>query len=102
MALGRYGAASEIAGWFLSESQHEYANYQEFLGDLKEWLENIYLTGNTELRTAIVTGALEHILEQPRWRKVFEDWRDHPILCQAYREAMEWAEYWDTHEIPDK
>lgn len=90
-SLSRYGVAHAVHEWFEAAPPGESVNSQGFLGKLKAWMAARYTTGDEEVRSAIVAGALEHILEEPRWRAFFADWRDHPVLSRAYNAAMEWA-----------
>lgn len=92
-SLTRYEAARDIAHQFKVEFNNEDKDYEDFLIQIKDMLANVYLTGDDKLRKVIVQNILKYILREPRWRAMFEDWRDHPILCHAYREAMEWAEH---------
>lgn len=101
--LSRYQAAREVLSWFRF-AKPEWLE-DGFLQRVKEWLKDIYLTGDEDTRTAVVTGALEHILEEPRWEDFFADWRTQPELSTAYQEAMEYAEWQrlrngETHDRP--
>jgi hypothetical protein len=87
----KYGAAHEMARWFSQAPAGEHT----LLVRAKDLLKRVYVAGDAETQTAVITGALEHILEEPRWRKFFEDWRKDRILRQAYCRAMVWA---DRHE----
>lgn len=83
----RYSILTTIASFFQDASADR---DDPFLADLKVFLARMYIEGNSEIRNAIVTGALEHIMEQRRWREFYKDWCDDPILGQAYNEALEW------------
>lgn len=96
--LSRYEAVWSIVGWYRSASQDEEMNKQPFLQCIKELMERLYMEGDSEIRHAITCGALEHILEEPRWREFFNDWRKHPILRESYEHAMEWAEWYDSQD----
>jgi hypothetical protein len=91
LADSRYGVATEMAGWFAAVPQEANVFEQGFVRSLEELLKAMYLAGPEEIRRAVVHGALEHILEEPRWRPFFRDWELHPVLSDGYRRAMEWA-----------
>lgn len=95
-ALSRYEAARELIGWFTAVPMDEALEDQSFLLHLKDWMERVYKHGNQDVRDAITCGALEHILEEPRWRGFFADWRDDDELRDAYEHAIEWAEWKDS------
>lgn len=81
---------------------HDAANFMRLSNDetrltfthkkrFKEWLERLYLEGSDSVRTCIVTGFLEHLLEIPGWRELFDSWRENPRLSRALSEATEWS-----------
>lgn len=90
-ALSRYEATRELVGWFDAVPGDEDLGEQTFVLGLKKWLAELYRASAEDVREAIVCGALEHILEDPRWRPYFSDWHDDPALREAYLRAMEWA-----------
>lgn len=90
-ALSRYGVAHEIHGWFNAVPNDENVNEQMLLIHMKQWLEEVYKNSDSNIRLTIITGALEHILEEPRWREFFANWETDPILLGAYTEALTWA-----------
>ncbi|MCE5198856.1 MAG: hypothetical protein ABFD54_00280 [Armatimonadota bacterium] len=90
-AASRYAVGQEITGWFTAVPKSEDTHLQTFLLRMKHWMSQLYLAADSEVRNAIVTGALEHILEEPRWREFFLDWRNDPNLSEAYDQAIEWA-----------
>lgn len=90
-AANRYGAAREIVGWFRAVPEDECVSSQSFLVHMKHWLAALYKASGSDIRTAIVTGMLEHVLEEPRWRGFFSDWRLDHELRDAYDEALRWA-----------
>ncbi|MEN6519807.1 MAG: hypothetical protein ABFD46_01455 [Armatimonadota bacterium] len=92
-SLSRYEAAAAIVSRFQALLPNKKPERQALLVKLKDLLVQCYLSDNPELQTAIVTGALEHILEEPRFRSFFTDWTKHPLLRRAYDLAMEWAIY---------
>jgi len=58
--------------------------------ELKTWLGRLYKEGNPEIRTCIVQGTLEHLVEQEEFRDLFSDWINDPVLAIAHKEASEW------------
>ena len=90
-ALSRFDACTGIVAWFRAVPEGEDLNAQRFLLRLRDMMRRLYLAGDEDISDAIVCGALEHILEEPRWRGFFKDWDEHPDLHIAYEQAMEWA-----------
>lgn len=64
---------------------------REALADIKNWLARVYRNGDDAIRTCVVQGTLEHLLEDENIRQFFTDWNEDPTLRKAYAEAMEWA-----------
>jgi hypothetical protein len=54
-------------------------------------LEHLYRRADEETRNRIETGALEHILEEPRLRSYFSHWEEDPILREAHKPALAWG-----------
>lgn len=90
-APSRYGACAGLLSWFRVVPADTDVLDQDFLCRLKDWMRRIYLEGDQAIKDAIVCGALEHILEEPRWRGFFKDWDEDLDLHVAYERAMEWA-----------
>lgn len=90
-SLSRYETAHVIVDWFSAVPKDADVQEQEFLALIKTWLSRLYIESSEEIKDAIICGALEHILEEPRWRPVFKDWSETPELAKAYEQAMEWA-----------
>ena len=63
---------------------------REIVKELKDWLGRLYTEGDEKLRTCIVTATLEHLFEQKDIREFFSDWKKHPVLAIAHKEACEW------------
>lgn len=89
-AMSRFEAARHIVGWFRGHPQGSAAT-NLFPMKLKNWLATSYRNGDESIRSAIVDGALEHILEEARWREFFIDWCTNPELKTAYDSAVSWA-----------
>lgn len=45
-----------------------------------------------DLRTCLVNATLEHLFEDRDIAKYFKDWKNDPILAQAYADGMLWVE----------
>jgi len=52
----------------------------------------MFLTEGQDVRRCITDAILEHLFERRDITKLFRDWKDHPELGVAYREAREWVE----------
>jgi hypothetical protein len=84
-ADSRYTAAWDAANWLrakwpsLSEIDRD---------DWKTWLANLYLQGDTDLRQAIETALLEHILGDKEIAHSFRNWEDTVLLRDAYRASL--------------
>lgn len=39
----------------------------------------------------MVNGALEHLFERPRIRKLFRGWKADPLLAAAFADASLWS-----------
>jgi hypothetical protein len=63
---------------------------REVVKQLKHWLGRLYVNGDEVLRTCLVTATLEHLFEQKDIRDFFADWKTHPVLASAHKEASEW------------
>ena len=63
---------------------------REIVQELKDWLGRLYIEGDETLRTCLVTATLEHLFEQKEIREFFSDWKQHPVLAVAHKEASEW------------
>jgi hypothetical protein len=62
------------------------------LGDLKDWLGQLYKDGDEGIRRCIVQATLEHLVEQKPIRDFFSDWQNDPVLRIAYDEACLWPD----------
>lgn len=85
----RYEACWDLAGLVKVWARHTPA--LPIISEVKAWMEWAY-TSHPELRTALVTGFLEHAFEERAAREQFADWKKHPILASAYTQAMNWVE----------
>lgn len=91
LADSRYGIGSVILGWFDAVPREAEVADQRFLLRVKHLLSLLYVGGNQDVRDAIVCGALEHILEDTRWRTFFADWQEDSSLRSGYERALAWA-----------
>jgi hypothetical protein len=83
---GRYTSAGEILSRFGSLWKDPRQNQEAILA-MKNWIGEIYRNGDYGLRTSVVQGVLEHLLQDPHIRKFYSDWKTDPILADAYKEA---------------
>jgi hypothetical protein len=47
----------------------------------------LYKEGDQRLRTCIVQATLEHLFERKPIKKYFSDWKQNPMLRDAFEEA---------------
>ena len=87
----RYGAGANIISWFVW-SWRDPDQRMTTVPALKAWLADLYLAGDSDVRTCLVQATLEHLFENRDVADYFSDWKDRPGLATAYREAMEWVE----------
>ena len=88
----RYGAGHTFNGWFVGWWRDP-ARRTSTVPELKEWLAALYVSGDADVRKALVAATLEHLFENPEVAEYFSDWREHAVLSTAYDEAMEWVEH---------
>ncbi len=86
----RYEAAGELAG-FLELAWKHRQETEELVTTLVDRVTRLYLESDEALRNCIETGFLEHALERPALRPLFQRWEHQPELIDAYRGAMEWG-----------
>ena len=82
----RYFAAHSLVAWFKGIWKDPSIPKRAFR-ELKSMLARLYHEGDEQLRTCIITGALEHLFESRDISKFFSDWKDDPVLKEAYHEA---------------
>jgi len=88
-ANSRYSAGTTLVNIFAS-LWRDSAAPPEIVKELKDWLGRLYDEGDESLRTCIVTATLEHLFEQKDIRDFFSDWKEHPVLAIAHKEASAW------------
>jgi len=85
----RYETAGSLCLWFhhLLEMQDTSA----ILATAAHAVTELFLTSGEDIREAIETGFLEHVLETAGLRPYFESWSSDPLLKVAWEHAMEWG-----------
>jgi hypothetical protein len=91
--LSLYEAAHTLVAILRNLSDHPEG--AEPRRELVERIKRTYLSGDGPIRDCIETGFLEHALEYPSLRPLFESWLGHPDLREAHARALEWGR---THE----
>jgi hypothetical protein len=66
-------------------------DFAEFCQELVARINRTFLEGDEAVRDCIETGFLEHALEYPKLRPLFESWKGHPKMCEAHARALEWG-----------
>ena len=86
---GRYEAAQSLHVWFchLLETKDTSAVLTAAAAAVTE----LFLTSGEDVRTAIETGFLEHILETAALRPYFEHWSHDSNLRKVWERALEWG-----------
>lgn len=87
----RYSAGWDLVNWFAGIWRDKKVQ-RKILGELKDWLANLYKEGDEELRICLVNATLEHLFENGEIAKYFADWKKDPLLAKAYSDAMLWSE----------
>lgn len=85
----RYEAAQSLHVWFchLLEIKDASAVLTAAVGAVTE----LFLASGEDVRTAIQTGFLEHVLETAALRPYFEHWSRDSNLREAWERALEWG-----------
>jgi hypothetical protein len=86
----RYEAAGDLESWIdhLSNRKDSQKNLQE----VATAVTNLYLESDTDVRMAIETGFLEHVLEQAKLRPLFAHWAEDERLRESWQHALTWGE----------
>lgn len=63
------------------------------LGEAVSAVTALYLASDDDVRTAIETGFLEHVLEDEEFRPSFAAWSEDDRLRPAWRAALAWAKH---------
>ena len=90
LAFDRYGAARTLEAWFdhLADAESAWDVLSESAADVTA----LFLDCSAEVRTAIETGFLEHVMEQERLRPLFSNWQMDDRLRSAWENALAWGE----------
>lgn len=87
----RYVAGHDFMTWFLWMWDNEEIP-RSALAQIRDWLGDLYKSGDDEIRLAIVNAILEHLFEKHAISEYFKIWQSDPILNVAYSEAQSWVE----------
>jgi hypothetical protein len=87
--LSHYEAAHALVAILRNLSDHPQG--AEPRHELVERVTQAFLAENQSVRDCIETGFLEHALEYPGLRPLFESWKNHSELRQAHSRALEWG-----------
>jgi hypothetical protein len=90
VAFSRYQAAWTLVSWFQHLSR--LADTTPVLRDAASAVTQLYLESDAEVRTAIETGFLEHVLEDEEFRPLFAGWEQDGRLREAWQAALAWGE----------
>jgi len=89
VALTRYEAAGELEAWFDHLAHME--DTRAILQSAVDAVTTLFLAGDGDVRRAIETGFLEHVLEQAPMRPLFSHWAHDERLQEAWRLALAWG-----------
>ncbi len=81
-----YTAAHSLVNWF-NHLWKSRGNSDVALVELKELLACLYVSGGERVRRCVVTGVLEHMLQDHEIKRFFLDWRRDPNLKTALTQA---------------
>jgi hypothetical protein len=90
-ACSRYSAGRDLMNWFKGLWK-DASLPRSVLADIKSFLAKLYKEGDDELRTCIVNATLEHLFEERAIAGYFADWKQDPVLAEAYSDAMLWTQ----------
>lgn len=79
------------AGWDLAHLLMDWAYFDRSGEDPREWahwLAAVYKAGGPDVRLAIETATLEHVLITPEMIEVFSEWRGEPELNAALERSL--------------
>jgi hypothetical protein len=88
-ALSHYEAAHTLVTILRNLSDHPEGS--EPRRELVERITQTFLAGNESVRDCIETGFLEHALEHPDLRPLFERWENDPEMREAHARALAWG-----------
>jgi hypothetical protein len=90
VVLSRYEAAGELELWFDYLAEGEDAH--DIMQGLVIAVTDLFLSSDDNVRRAIETGFLEHVLEQRKLRHWFSHWAVDERLQEAWRLALAWGD----------
>jgi hypothetical protein len=90
-AFSRFEAAEVLVIWFQHLSRLG-EDTTPVLRDAASAVTQLYLESNAEVRNAIETGFLEHVLEDEEFRPLFSGWAQDHRLREAWQFALAWGE----------
>jgi hypothetical protein len=90
VALSRYEAAGDLEAWVDHLAGIE--DTREVLQGVVSAVTALFLAGDDQVRRAIGTGFLEHVLEQVTMRPLFAHWAHDDRLREAWQHALAWGE----------
>ena len=87
-ASTRYSAGWDLASWFfvLWDQKRD----KKYFDRIKLKLEQLYESGDADLKQAIEHAIVEHLFERKAIRKFFANWKNDPQMKAAYEEGMLW------------
>ncbi len=86
----RYEAAATLHTWFCHLGEIREDN-SAILRRAADAITELFLASDEDVRNAIETGFLEHVLEMATLRPYFEHWAAATHLCEAWNRALEWG-----------
>ena len=86
---GRYEAAQTLHVWFCH--LHGMKDTSSILKAAARAVTDLFLASGEDVRNAIETGFLEHVLETAALRPYFDHWSHDSNLKQAWERALEWG-----------
>lgn len=86
--MSRYEAGWDMANWILSLQDDKSISKKELndsMLEIKEMLEDLYISGDEDLRNCLITAIFEHIFVNKKILHYFKGWNSKNILKEAYR-----------------
>lgn len=86
-----YTAAMSATAWIRHVAEYFGKDSSSF-GEIRDWLGDIYRSGDKRIRRCIVDGCLEHVFEDRSLMAAFSHWNSDNTLREAMIEASNWVE----------
>jgi len=86
--MSRYDAARDMSNWILSLQDDKKISKKELedvMAETKDLLAKLYIKGNKDFRTCLITAVFEHIYTDKRIMHYFKDWETDAVLEEAYK-----------------